>query len=106
MGGLLFLLVEEQCQRANVSVDDFERGLDGPTQLAAYEALVEAVINFTRPSAREAVKALADKTREVDLRLATAAAAWINGEKVETMIDRTIREAISQAEERLSIVGG
>lgn len=106
LGGLLFLLVEEQCQRANISVEDFEHGLDGPTQLAAFEALVEAIINFTRPSARKALKALADKTREIDQRMAAAAADWLNGEQVGATIDGMVQAAISQASERLSIAGG
>lgn len=106
LGGLLFLLVEGQCQQRHIGSEDFESGLDGPALLAAFEALVEAIVNFTRPSAREAVKALADKTREVDRRMAEAAANWINGEAVETTIDRMMQEAISQASEKLSIAGG
>lgn len=101
LGSLVWLLVKKQADRLKVSERDFADSLDANACEQATEALTEAIINFTRPSARPAVAKLAAKAKELQARMATATADWIDSEAVEATIEREITKAIENADSML-----
>ena len=56
IASLLWILCERQCDAAKVDERSFAEGLDGQALADAEQALEAAVVNFTRPALRGAVR--------------------------------------------------
>jgi hypothetical protein len=58
LGRLVWLLCKSQAEAANVSEEQFTEALDGPTVADATQALLGAIVDFTRrPEVAKAMKA-------------------------------------------------
>lgn len=62
----LWIIHEAALTAAGITAEQFGGMLDGDTLDAATESLRDAIVNFSRPSIRAAMRTLVDKTREID----------------------------------------
>lgn len=90
---VLWLLIEEQAKAKGIDEDAFWQKLDGNVLEEAQNAIEEAVLGFTRPERRAALKAILDKKREaIDkaMNLAVAKVQAVN-------IDQELEKQLSQS---------
>lgn len=95
----LWLMVESQAKakpgREEVTPEDFAEALTGDVLDSASEALVAAIINFTRGPMRPAVKSILEATRADQSARMEAVEKWAT-ENRETIREQAMREIESQ----------
>lgn len=62
---VLWLVVEPSAKAYDLTADKFGEALGGDTLATAVDALLQAIVNFSRPSARKPLQSILDKSREV-----------------------------------------
>lgn len=63
---VLWVLCEDQADRAGVSPEEFGEAIDGEALSGATDALVEALENFIPPQKRRMMRALRGRAQEID----------------------------------------
>lgn len=64
--GALWMMVEESAKAQSIEPVEFGESLGGDTLEAAFDAMQEAIILFTRRSMRTVLRALAEKGRKIE----------------------------------------
>lgn len=84
LANTLFVLCEEQCKTREMSEEDFGKILKGDVWDRAAEALIQAVVDFSRnPKARAALGLVAGKYRELEARSSEIAIQQIQSPAME-----------------------
>lgn len=93
---VLWLLVEEQAKLKGIDEDAFWQKLDGNVLEEAQNAIEEAVLGFTRPERRAALKAILDKKREAMAKAMGLAIAKVQAVEMDQKIEAAIEKQLSQ----------
>ena len=96
----LWLMCEKQAERQSVTPEGFAESLDGDAIDGAMEALVEAIVLFTRSHLRNAMRTMFSKTKVAQEKTAKAAETWI-----ETNADQITNQVIEEAMGKLAASG-
>lgn len=96
---VIYLLCRKQCEKREVTLDDFYSQVigSGETIEAAGEALAAAIVNFTPPKKRAFIQAVAAKQKAVEELAMAKAMAALNDPALEAKILASIDEAIAKA---------
>jgi hypothetical protein len=86
LGNVLYLVHEASAKELDVSDQDFGYLLNGDTLAAAFDSLVDAIINFSQPAMRPAMRKLVEKGNEV---------TRIHMERLETEVNKLDPEAVA-----------
>ena len=91
---LIGILTDKEREKDGISMEDFYEGFDGDAMQSSAEALVEAIINFSHPSRREALRNLVDATNEGlnELGRVVAAETLRNKEEMMEKLEETIQK--------------
>lgn len=92
LGDVLWIVHRDSIQMHGLTDEQFGRILDGNTLAAAVESLEEAIINFSPPATRPALRKLAQKGKEV-LNLAGQSAVT----EIEALSAETILNSLSDS---------
>ena len=105
---VIYLLCKKQCEKRDVSLDDFYSGVigNGETIELAGEALAAAIINFTPPKKRALIEAVAAKQKAVEELAIAKGLAALNDPRMEAAVQQGIDEAIKKMWTRLNGVIG
>lgn len=97
-GAMLWLFCEEQAGAAGIDEIAFAKRIGGDALEGAQSAIVQAVINFTRPSMRDAVRAVIAETMAVELETWEATKESIReiGQSARSKAREQIAEAMRQ----------
>ena len=95
---LIGILTDKAREADGISMEDFYEAFDGDTMQSSAEALVEAIINFSHPSRREALRNLVDATNEGlnELGRVVAEETLRNKEEMMGKLEPTIREEMQK----------
>lgn len=91
---VVFLLCEEQTQRLGITGDEFARSLRLDDIDAAWEALLQAVINFSRRGVQPALQKVLDKTRRLRQLQESKAIEEANNPEFDRMLDETLEKSL------------
>ncbi len=91
---LIGILTDKARESEGLSMEEFYSAFDGDTMQSASAALVEAVINFSHPSRREALRNLVQATSDglYELGRVVAEETQINREKMMEELEPTIQK--------------
>lgn len=92
---VLWLLIEEQAKAKGIEEDAFWRNLDGNVLEEAQNAIEEAVLGFTRPERRAALKAILDKKREAIDKAMTLAVAKVQAVNIDQELEKQLSQSTS-----------
>ena len=98
---VLWLICAEQAQAAGVDEVEFAMGLGGDVLGLAIDALLEALVLFTRPENRPAIQRILDKSKEMHRRQVQLALAKIDSPEMEAAIAARLDQAGEQLNQRL-----
>lgn len=98
---VLWLICAEQAQAAGVDEVEFAMGLGGDALGEAIEALLEALVLFTRPDNRPAIQKVLAKVREVHGRQVQLAVRKCDSPAMEQTIQAHLRKVERQTDSRL-----
>lgn len=98
---VIWTCVHDQAATLGVDQDAFWDAIDGDVIDQATEALLEALVNFTRPSRRPALRAVLSRMRAAETKMATRMTEWAETGRLDQQIDQAIEQAIEQAERSL-----
>jgi hypothetical protein len=99
-GQLLWMLVEKSAVAQGVDSESLIDSLDGDALYAAGQAIREAFLSFCQPSARAALRALLDKTKEAEaiaLEMVTAELNKITPEALSASLTTVLNSPASSA---------
>lgn len=85
LGNVLYLVHQESAETNGVSDSQFGRLLNGDTLPKAIDSLIDAIINFSQPATRAALRKLVEKGRDVNR---------LTAERMELAVDRLSAEQI------------
>ena len=91
---VLWLMCEDSAAEQNVDEVAFGRGLDGDALGNAMLAMMEAIVNFTLPVRRVAVRAMLDKVMQVQ----SDAASRVATKSKTPEFERSLKAAMDKAE--------
>lgn len=96
---LIGILTDRAREAEGISMEDFYEAFDGDTLQSSSEALVEAVINFSHPSRREALRNLVEATNKGlnELGRVVAEETLANSEKMMQELEPTIQEEMRKS---------
>lgn len=92
---VLWLLIEEQAKAKGIDEDAFWRNLDGNVLEEAQNAIEEAVLGFTRPERRAALKAILDKKREAIDKAMNLAVAKVQAVNIDQELENRLSQSTS-----------
>lgn len=102
----IYMLCQKQIEQRDVSEEDFYMEVIGDAIERATEALLEAILNFTQPSMRSLLKAVASKTATVQSRAIEIAMAKVNSPQIEEQLLEAIQGKIdADVEKALTRLG-
>lgn len=95
---LIGILTDKAREADGISMEDFYEAFDGDTMQNSSEALVEAIINFSHPSRREALRNLVKATNKGlnELGRVVADETLRNSEKMMEQLEPAIREEMQK----------
>lgn len=103
LASTMFVLCESQCAERGMSADDFGRIMKGDVWDRAAEALIQAIVDFSRnPKARAALGLVAAKYRELEARAGDVAIERITSPEME----KAMAEGIDKVRRELDLVLG
>ncbi len=97
---ILWILCETQAKAINVAPEDFAELLDGETIDAAAEALIAAVISFTRAPMRAALREVIATTNHARLKSLSVVESWAKSQSETIGL-----EAMKTTEAKLATLG-
>lgn len=99
---IVWRLVEEQCEKTHqISEDDFFRAV-GPDQIEAIgDALMAAMVGFSRQSLRPALQAMLDATREAEVETAKQAVQSLKNGPMRDKITTATAKLLKDAEDSI-----
>lgn len=90
---VLHVLCEEQIEKRGTTPQQWARVLGSGDALdAATEALINGVINFSRPSRRAVLEKMLDKMRLVETRVVQRAESKLDSEEIDALIDKALTQ--------------
>jgi len=97
-GALLWLLCEKQADARKISPESFGELLTGDVLDAAFEALMGAIVLFTRAPMRGAVQTVIDQAMKAQETGGQAAMAWMEeqGHQVQKKIKGEVEKALAK----------
>ena len=99
---ILWVLCEERADTLAVTPDQFGDALDSRAIEMAFEAFTDAIVNFSPPAMRQAIRNAIDTTQEAQAKTGEAMASWVQSPKVQQMIDAQIQKAVEGANATLT----
>lgn len=90
---VLWMIIEPRATQLDVTPEDFARSLGGETLGAGMQALEEAIILFTPPARRLAIRKLVDKAREVQQRAFDLMTTKLNSATTTKAIESHLRRS-------------
>ncbi len=95
---LIGILTDKEREKEGMSIEDFYSAFDGDTMQNSSAALVEAVINFSHPSRREALRNLVQATNKGlnELGRVVAEETLRNSEKMMEELEPTIQKEMRE----------
>lgn len=98
---VLWLICVEQAKSASVDEIEFAMGLGGDVLGLSSDALLEALVLFTRPATRPAIAKVLEKAKEVHRRKVQLALAKIDSPEMEAAIAGRLHLAEEKLDARL-----
>jgi hypothetical protein len=95
---LIGILTDKEREAEGLSMEEFYSAFDGDTMQSSSAALVEAIINFSHPSRREALRNLVQATNKGlnELGRVVADETLLNSEKMMQELEPTIRREMQE----------
>jgi hypothetical protein len=98
---VLFALCEQQAQKAEVTPELFAVGLGGDVLEAASEALMQAVVLFTRPARRPVLLAVLERAKEAIAKGKEMLVQRINSGAVDQLMNGKLDQAAKAFDEHI-----
>jgi hypothetical protein len=98
---VLYELAKESADEYGISPEDFARSLNGDAMESGRLALLECLVDFSRPGERPALRTILDKTELVHslgVKKVEQEASSLTTERIQTEIDRRVSASRAQAE--------
>lgn len=99
---ILWCLCETKADAISVSPTEFGDALDSESLELAFSAFTEAIVLFTPPAMRQAVRKAIETEQEAQTRSGEALANWVDSDKVKQAIDKKIQQAVTAADATLT----
>lgn len=103
LGNVLYIVHESSVKSHGMTEEDFGQILDGNVLPAAVDSLIDAIINFSQPGIRPALRSLVSKGEEVQ-RLTTLRAIQAIDEMTPEMILSTLSGSVGNSPESLESI--